>query len=32
VLWGTGISLLVTFNGNGPDAWIQFIAAGIDFY
>ena len=32
VLWGTGISILVNFNGSGPDAYIQLIGAGIDFY
>jgi hypothetical protein len=32
VLWGTGISILVNCNGNGPDAYIQLISAGIDFY
>lgn len=32
VLWGTGISLLVNFNGTGTDAWVQLIAAGIDFF
>lgn len=32
VLWGTGISLLINFQGTGPDAWIQLISAGIDFY
>ena len=32
VLWGTGISLLVNFSGTGPDAWVQVIAAGIDFF
>jgi hypothetical protein len=32
VLWGTGISLLVNFNGTGPGAWVQLIAAGIDFF
>jgi len=32
VLWGTGISIRVDFNGNGPDAFIQLISGGIDFY
>ncbi len=32
VLWGTGISILVNFNETGPDAYIQLISAGIDFY
>ena len=32
VKWGTGISLLVNFNGTGPDAWVQLITAGIDFH
>jgi len=32
VLWGTEISVLVNFNGTGPDAYIQLISAGIDFY
>ncbi len=32
VRWGTGISILVNFNGSGPDAFIQLISAGIDFY
>lgn len=32
VLWGVGISILVNFQGNGPDAWIELISAGIDFY
>ncbi|KAH8699447.1 hypothetical protein GQ44DRAFT_778982 [Phaeosphaeriaceae sp. PMI808] len=31
VLWGTGISLGVQFSGNGPNDYIQFISAGIDF-
>ena len=30
--WGTGISILVNFNGGGPDAWVQFVSAGIDFW
>ncbi|KAH8645879.1 hypothetical protein BGZ60DRAFT_570848 [Tricladium varicosporioides] len=32
VLWGTAISLGVQFSGNGPNDYVQFIAAGIDFY
>ncbi|KAH8645876.1 hypothetical protein BGZ60DRAFT_438428 [Tricladium varicosporioides] len=32
VLWGTAISLCVQFSGNGPNDYIQFISAGIDFY
>jgi hypothetical protein len=32
VLWGTGISILINFNGKGNDAWIALISAGIDFY
>lgn len=32
VLWGTGISVLLSFTGTGPDAWVQLIAAGIDFF
>ena len=32
VLWGTGISIRVDFNGTGPDAYIQLISAGIDFF
>jgi hypothetical protein len=32
VLWGTGISLGVEFDGNGPDAWVALVSAGIDFY
>ena len=31
VKWGTGISLLVHFNGTGPNAYIQLIGAGIEF-
>ena len=29
---GLLVSFLVNFNGAGPDAWIQFIAAGGDFF
>ena len=29
--WGTGISLLLNFNGTGPEAYIQLISAGIEF-
>lgn len=32
VLWGTFISLGVTFNGWGENAWVSFVSAGIDFY
>ena len=32
VLWGTGITLGVEFDGNGNDAWIALVSAGIDFY
>jgi hypothetical protein len=32
VKWGTGISVLVNFNGTGADAYVQLISAGIDFY
>lgn len=32
VAWGTGISILLNFNGTGPDAWVQLISAGIDFH
>jgi hypothetical protein len=32
ILCGTGISILVNFNGSGPEAYIQLIGAGIDFY
>jgi hypothetical protein len=32
VFWGTGISLLLDFNGTSQDAWVQLIAAGIDFF
>ncbi|EHL00527.1 hypothetical protein M7I_3615 [Glarea lozoyensis 74030] len=32
VLWGTAISLGVQFTGAGPNDFIQFISAGIDFY
>ena len=32
VKWGVGISVLVNFNGRGPDAWIQLISAGVDFH
>jgi hypothetical protein len=32
ILWGTGISVLLNFNGTGQDAWVQLIAAGIDFF
>ena len=31
ISWGTSISLQVKFDGNGPDAWIQLVSAGIDF-
>ncbi|KAH0565731.1 hypothetical protein GP486_000873 [Trichoglossum hirsutum] len=32
VLWGTAISLGVQFSGNGPNDYVQFVSAGIDFY
>ncbi|KAH7307933.1 hypothetical protein BKA65DRAFT_520315 [Rhexocercosporidium sp. MPI-PUGE-AT-0058] len=32
VLWGTAISLGVQFQGTGPQDYVQFISAGIDFY
>jgi len=32
VFWGTGISLLLNFSGMGPDAWVQLIAAEINFF
>ncbi|KAH8784383.1 hypothetical protein BGZ57DRAFT_925379 [Hyaloscypha finlandica] len=32
VLWGTAISLGVQFSGMGPNDYVQFISAGIDFY
>ena len=32
VLWGTAISLGVQFRGTGPNNYVQFIGAGIDFY
>lgn len=32
VLFGTVITLLVQFSGNGPNDYIQFISAGIDFF
>ncbi|KAF9346345.1 hypothetical protein BGX34_004024 [Mortierella sp. NVP85] len=32
VLWGTAICVGVKFDGTGPEAYVQFIAAGIDFY
>ncbi|KAG4427663.1 hypothetical protein IFR05_016854 [Cadophora sp. M221] len=32
VLWGTAISLGVQFQGTGPQDYVQFIAAGIDFF
>ncbi|KAG0362642.1 hypothetical protein BG005_004759 [Podila minutissima] len=32
VLWGTTISLGVQFSGTGPNDYVQFISAGIDFY
>jgi len=32
VLWGTAISLGVQFSGTGPNDYVQFISAGIDFY
>jgi len=32
VKWGTVICVLVNFNGRGPDAWVQLISGGIDFY
>jgi hypothetical protein len=31
VFYGTVISIGVEFTGTGPDAWVQFIGAGIDF-
>ena len=31
VNWGVGISVLVNFNGTGPDAWIRLIGAGVEF-
>jgi len=32
VKWGTGISVLLNFNGGGANAWIELISAGIDFF
>jgi hypothetical protein len=32
VKWGINISILLNFNGRGPDAWVQLISAGIDFF
>ncbi|KAH8588711.1 hypothetical protein B0O99DRAFT_638420 [Bisporella sp. PMI_857] len=32
VLWGTVISLGVQFSGTGPNDYVQFISAGIDFF
>jgi hypothetical protein len=32
VKWGTGISVLLNFTGTTSDAWVQLIAAGIDFF
>jgi hypothetical protein len=32
VLYGTAISVAVQFNGTGPNDYVQFIGAGIDFY
>ncbi|KAI5776398.1 hypothetical protein EDC01DRAFT_792128 [Geopyxis carbonaria] len=32
VLWGTEISLCVQFQGNGAEAYVNFVSAGIDFY
>lgn len=32
VLWGTGISLGLQFDGSGPDAWVALVSAGIDFF
>jgi hypothetical protein len=32
ILFGTGISVLLNFTGTGPDAWVQLIGAGIDFF
>jgi hypothetical protein len=32
VLWGTAISVGVQFSGTGPNDYVQFIGAGIDFY
>ncbi|KAJ9658714.1 hypothetical protein H2201_007679 [Coniosporium apollinis] len=32
VLWGTNISLGIEFDGDGADAWVALISAGIDFY
>lgn len=32
VLWGSGISIGVQFDGDGPNDYCQFISAGIDYY
>jgi len=32
VLWGTEISVLVTFSDRSSDAWAEFVSAGIDFH
>ncbi|EON66857.1 hypothetical protein W97_06259 [Coniosporium apollinis CBS 100218] len=32
VLWGTNISLGIEFEGDGADAWVALVSAGIDFY
>ncbi len=32
VLWGTGISLGLQFDGSGPDAWVALVSGGIDFF
>ena len=32
VQWGVGISILVKFDGHGPETWIDLIGAGVDFF
>jgi len=31
IAYGTGISLQLNFTGTGPEAWVQFIGAAIEF-
>lgn len=32
VNWGVGFQLGVEFDGDGPDAWIAFVGAGVNFH
>lgn len=32
IIWGTAISVAIQFSGTGPNDYVQFIAAGIEFH